>query len=112
MFFYPHFSREGAEMFATSTHRRHWMFANEKEVVKKRNRTHDEYVARYSDQQLDFMTEEECYKLVKFFERKLKEFCIKFKPPMPKGTQGTAIMYYKRFYLNKSAMDYHPKEIL
>jgi len=99
-------------MFATSTHRKHWMFPSERDVVEKRNQTHDEFVQKYSHEQRDFLTQEECFQLIKFFERKLKEFCIKFKPPMPKGTQGTAIMYYKRFYLNKSAMDYHPKEIL
>jgi len=99
-------------MFAKSTHRKHWMFPSEKAVLEKRNQTHNEFVERYSDQKLDFLTQEECFQLVKFFERKLKEFCNKFKPPMPKATQGTAIMYYKRFYLNKSAMDYHPKEIL
>ena len=98
-------------MFSTSTHRKYWMFANEREVVRKRNETHDAFVAKHSQGQ-DFLTQDEAFQLVKFFEKKLKEFCAKFKPPMPKGVQGTAIMYYKRFYLNNSPMDYHPKEIL
>ena len=31
---------------------------------------------------------------------------------MPKGVMGTALQYYKRFYIRNSVMDYHPKEIL
>jgi len=91
------------------------MFAGEREVVKRRNETHDAFVQKFSQKNAtadDFLTQEEAFQLTKFFERKLTEFCAKFKPPMPKGVQGTAIMYYKRFYLNNSPMDYHPKEIL
>ena len=38
--------------------------------------------------------------------------CEKFMPPMPSACRGTAFHYFKRFYLNNSVMDYHPKEIL
>lgn len=31
---------------------------------------------------------------------------------MPKCVVGTAFTYFKRFYLHRSTMDYHPKEIL
>ena len=98
-------------MFSTSTHRKYWMFANEKEVVKRRNQVHEAFIEKFSRGQ-EFLTEEEADGLVNFFQSKLIEFCVKFKPPMPHGVQGTAVMYYKRFYLNNSPMDYHPKEIL
>ena len=31
---------------------------------------------------------------------------------MPHNVKGTALHYFRRFYLNNSVMDYHPKEIL
>merc|ERR1719154_252138 len=40
------------------------------------------------------------------------QFCEKFKPPMPRYVRGTSFLYFKRFYLHNSVMDYHPKEIL
>lgn len=42
----------------------------------------------------------------------MRDFCRRFEPVMPKCVIGTAFHYFKRFYLNNSAMDYHPKEIL
>jgi len=31
---------------------------------------------------------------------------------MPRSVVATAITYYKRFYLNNSVMDFHPKHFL
>ncbi|CAG2116227.1 unnamed protein product, partial [Medioppia subpectinata] len=42
----------------------------------------------------------------------LRDFCRKFSPPMPKSVIGTAFQYFKRFYLNNSVMDFHPKHII
>ena len=42
----------------------------------------------------------------------MEKICEKFKPPMPNCVKGTSFHYFKRFYLNNSMMDYHPKEIL
>lgn len=50
--------------------------------------------------------------LLRQYELQLKEFCKRFEPPMPIYAIGTAFQYFKRFYLNNSPMDYHPKEIL
>ena len=33
-------------------------------------------------------------------------------PTSPSCTQGTAFQYMKRFYLNNSVMNYHPKQIM
>lgn len=59
-----------------------------------------------------FLSADEERLLLKQYELQLKEFCKRFEPPMPKYVVGTAFHYFKRFYLNNSSMDYHPKEIL
>ena len=105
-------------MFPTSTQRRHWMFENDSTVNRTRLEAHEAFVARHGadldDQQKreHFLTAGESDLYLRFYEKKLIEFCAKFKPPMPKATLGTAVQYYKRFYMKNSVMDYHPKEIL
>ena len=42
----------------------------------------------------------------------MEKLCESFKPPMPNYVKGTAFHYFRRFYLNNSVMDFHPKEIL
>jgi cyclin H len=59
-----------------------------------------------------FLSQEDEMNLVFYFSVKLSEFCSKFKPPMPQYVRGTSFQYFKRFYLNNSVMDYHPKEML
>lgn len=50
--------------------------------------------------------------LLRHYELQMRELCKKFQPAMPRAVLGTAFHYFKRFYLNNSVMDYHPKEIL
>ncbi|XP_040583193.1 cyclin-H [Lepeophtheirus salmonis] len=108
-------------MFTTSTQRRHWMFKNEDDIRILRNENHQKFMesqrkkrSQGGDIQNDeyFLSPEDCEQLLSFFEYKLMEFCSSFQPPMPKVVKGTAFQYFKRFYLNNSVMDCHPKEIL
>ncbi|NWH84096.1 CCNH protein, partial [Aegithalos caudatus] len=50
--------------------------------------------------------------LCKYYEKRLLDFCAAFKPVMPRSVVGTACMYFKRFYLNNSVMEYHPRIIM
>ncbi|KAM9392277.1 cyclin-H isoform 2-T2 [Pholidichthys leucotaenia] len=50
--------------------------------------------------------------LFRYYERRLLDFCNAFKPAMPKSVVGTAFMYFRRFYLNNSIMEYHPRIIM
>ncbi|XP_077087716.1 cyclin-H [Siphateles boraxobius] len=50
--------------------------------------------------------------LFRHYEKRLLDFCAMFKPVMPKSVVGTACMYFRRFYLNNSLMDYHPRTIM
>lgn len=103
-------------MFSTSTHRKYWMLEDESKVQTRRNAAHDKFVARtngenleFSDNQGQFLSFDEADLMLKFFERQLMNFCNRFQPPMPKAVIGTSFTYFKRFYLNNSVMDYHPK---
>ncbi|XP_041093901.1 cyclin-H-like isoform X2 [Polyodon spathula] len=50
--------------------------------------------------------------IFKHYEKRLLDFCAIFKPVMPKSVVGTACMYFRRFYLNNSVMEYHPRTIM
>ena len=105
-------------MFSASTQRKFWMFSSEEEVADVRRSVHEKFVKTHggdlgASQRLEyFLTLDEANTALRFYEEKLLEFLVRFNPPMPKGAQGTAIQYFKRFYLNNSVMDFHPKEIL
>ncbi|OAY63683.1 cyclin-H1-1 [Ananas comosus] len=45
-----------------------------------------------------------------FYEQKIQEVCAAFK--FPHKIQATAILYFKRFYLQWSVMEHHPKHIM
>lgn len=59
-----------------------------------------------------FLTPDEEKLMVKRYETHLRDFCKRFQPPMPRCVVGTAFHYFKRFYINNSVMNYHPKEIM
>ena len=101
------------KMFPSSTQRKHWMLGSEDKVIKQRLKAYDDFIDRFgNNRSLKFLSFEESEFILKFFERKLADFLNKFRPPMPKNVFGTALQYFKRFYLSNSVMDYHPKEIL
>jgi len=87
------------------------MFGNEEKVIEKRKKAYDDFVVQFNPDR-KYLTFEESELILQFFERRLADFCKTFNPPMPKTVLGTALQYFKRFYLNNSVMDYHPKEIL
>lgn len=105
-------------MFATSTQKLHWIFENEQKLIKLRMEANNLYVnsnpykvteLKLFDFYLTF--NEEC-QLIKYYENLLKDFCKKFQPTMPRTVIGTAFQYFKRFYLNNTVMNYHPKHIM
>jgi len=105
-------------MFPSSTQYHHWMFKNEAEVAARRAKTNAAFIERNkhkvaeTNRAAHFLSQSEEAEVVGYFSRKLAEFCVKFKPPMPRAVKGTAFHYFQRFYLVNSVMDYHPKEIL
>ncbi|XP_060091713.1 cyclin-H [Heteronotia binoei] len=105
-------------MYHSSTQRRHWTFRNEEELSRRRadanRRFRCKVVANGKVQQNDcFILEpHEELTICKYYEKRLLDFCSVFKPVMPRSVVGSACMYFKRFYLNNSVMEYHPRVIM
>lgn len=59
----------------------------------------------------DLLTPKEELYLIRSYLVNLREFCRKFQPPMGKSVIATAFIYMKRFYLNESCMEFHPRDI-
>ena len=58
-----------------------------------------------------YLTSEEEFKFLSYYEGRLRDFCRHFRPPLPPNVMATALVYFKRFYLTTSCMDYHPRYI-
>jgi cyclin H len=101
-------------MFHDSTQRKHWLFDNPQDIRRKRenlNRTYRDKAREVLPAITEYLSVEEECKLVNEYVRKLLELCSSFQPPVPHSTIATAVHYLKRFYLLRSVMDYHPRDI-
>ncbi|ENN72736.1 hypothetical protein HUJ04_013351 [Dendroctonus ponderosae] len=105
-------------MFLTSTQCKYWMFGSEDELNSLRGKANSKHIQLYGRTVPDssksdyFLTPDEEKIMVKLYEIQLKDFCKRFQPPMPRCVLGTAFHYFKRFYIQNSVMNYHPKEIM
>lgn len=106
-------------MFSTSTQKKYWTFTGETQITQIKRDANQKYVHKHGGESLDdetrdkkFLTFVEEKTLCRHFEHVLREFCNVFQPPMPKYVTGTALCYFKRFYVKHSVMDYHPKDIM
>lgn len=125
--------------FTTSTHRAKWILTPQalkekyKEANKRAKQALEKYGATrmevdvdgsfsYAESQSDakanadkhsrpkaLKTEEEQL-LRAFYEFKIQDVCDAFK--FPRKIQATALIYFKRFYLQWSVMEHHPKNIM
>lgn len=105
-------------MFHNSTQKKHWTFPSQEEVQRLRTQANSRYRARIQGTGQAHLGEifnvepHEEGVICKYYEKKLVDFCNAFKPTMPKSVLGTACMYFKRFYLNNSVMEHHPRIIM
>jgi len=105
-------------MFNSSAQARSWMFKNVGEVAKRREAANRKYIMErvkgMSEDSIPkhFLTSTEERMLYRSYESILLKFCQKFQPPMPKNVIGCSFQYFKRFYLDNSVMDFHPKDII
>ncbi|XP_019496656.1 PREDICTED: cyclin-H [Hipposideros armiger] len=105
-------------MYHNSSQKRHWTFASEEQLARLRADANRKFkckaVANGKVLPNDpvFLEPHEEMTLCKYYEKRLLEFCSVFKPAMPRSVVGTACMYFKRFYLNNSVMEYHPRIIM
>lgn len=105
-------------MFHTSTQRQHWIFTNPDEIHEQRKGVNEKYCrtqaskCKKKDPNSFFLRETEERTILRYYEHLLRDFCRKFRPPMPVPVMGTACSYFKRFYMNNTVMDHHPKHIM
>uniref|UniRef100_A0A3P8TMS3 Cyclin-H n=1 Tax=Amphiprion percula TaxID=161767 RepID=A0A3P8TMS3_AMPPE len=100
-------------MFHNSSQRKYWIFKSEDELEHMRYKANQKFrnKALESGKSM-FLERHEEDVLFRHYERRLLDFCNAFKPAMPKSVVGTAAMYFRRFYLNNSIMEYHPRIIM
>ncbi|XP_028929317.1 cyclin-H [Ornithorhynchus anatinus] len=105
-------------MYHNSSQKRHWTFSSEEQPARLRADANRKFkckvVANGKVLPNDpiFLDPQEELTICKYYEKRLLDFCSVFKPAMPKSVVGTACMYFKRFYLNNSVMEYHPRIIM
>ncbi|XP_064596194.1 cyclin-H-like [Liolophura sinensis] len=105
-------------MFSSSSQLKHWTFNGEAELIQLRNTANRKFIEKHGcemseeERQRHFLSAKEERILLRRYEMVMREFCNRFQPPMPKYVLGTSLAYFKRFYINNSVMDYHPKEIM
>lgn len=105
-------------MFAAGTQKKYWLFHRESEINQLRAEANGRYIKEYrrgkseEEQEQFFLNPSEERLMMRHFEFILREFCKKFSPAMPKYVQGTALTYFKRFYIHNSIMDYHPRDLM
>ncbi|KAM4810194.1 cyclin-H [Rhinophrynus dorsalis] len=105
-------------MYHNSTQRKHWTFPSEEDTQRLRAqanarcRTRIRSLGKPQLSEIFSLEPHEELIICKYYEKRLVDFCGAFKPTMPKSVLGTACMYFKRFYLNNSVMDHHPRIIM
>ncbi|XP_003975085.2 cyclin-H [Takifugu rubripes] len=105
-------------MFHNSSHKRFWIFKSEDELEHMRCKANQKFRNKILESgksganESIFLERNEEDVLFRYYERRMLDFCNAFKPAMPKSVVGTGIMYFRRFYLNNSIMEYHPRIIM
>ncbi|XP_029998949.1 cyclin-H [Sphaeramia orbicularis] len=105
-------------MFHNSSHRKFWVFKSEDEVELLRYEANQKFCKKILESgksglsESMFLSRHEEDTLFRHYEKRLVDFCNAFKPAMPRSVVGTATMYFRRFYLNNSLMEYHPRIIM
>jgi cyclin H len=116
-------------LFHHSSQYRHWRFSPS-DLSRIRKETHDAAVQEAqanikkhnnikvekgetladTDTNVTFITTEEALQLCSYYEARITGFTRVFK--FSNEVQATAIMFFKRFFLHNSVLDFHPKNVL
>ncbi|CAL8329707.1 unnamed protein product [Arctogadus glacialis] len=103
-------------MYHNSSHKTFWIFDNDDALEKLRceanTKCYNKLSTSGTGKESMLLGRYEEQVLFRYYEKRLLDFCNAFKPTMPKAVVGTAIMFFRRFYLNNSLMEYHPRIIM
>ncbi|ORZ08009.1 cyclin-like protein [Lobosporangium transversale] len=110
------------QLYEQSTQYNHWRYT-QAALDNLRNKVNQEAIACIKQnigeerlsvdglpKDLSFLKVEEELALLGFYERKIVQIFQHWK--LPSHTTATAIVYMKRFYLENTVMDYHPKDVM
>jgi len=106
-------------MYNSSTQKKYWNYEHSEGIANSQlqaNKSFTEvYLKRCRKYELTSPTEFLQYHdeklLLIYYAKFINDVCRKFKPPVPHTVIGTSIAYFKRFFLNTSVMEFHPREI-
>ncbi|KAF4074415.1 hypothetical protein AMELA_G00239130 [Ameiurus melas] len=110
--------RATAAMYHNSSQKKYWTFSKEANLENLRLEANQKFrvkalsLRKPGISESMFLNPREEKVLFRHYEKRLLDFCTVFKPAMPKSVVGTACMYFRRFYLNNSLMEYHPRTIM
>lgn len=105
-------------MYHNSSQKKFWTFPKEEDLETLRFEANQKFRAKVlgsgkaAVNESLFLEPHEEKIIFKHYEKRLLDFCAIFKPVMPKSVVGTACMYFRRFYLNNSVMECHPRIIM
>ncbi|KAF5906665.1 cyclin-H isoform X1, partial [Clarias magur] len=105
-------------MYHNSSQKKYWTFNKETNLEDLRLEANQKFRSKALSlrkpgiSESMFLDPHEEKVLFRHYEKRLLDFCTVFKPAMPKTVVGSACMYFRRFYLNNSLMDYHPRIIM
>uniref|UniRef100_A0A7E4VG97 CYCLIN domain-containing protein n=1 Tax=Panagrellus redivivus TaxID=6233 RepID=A0A7E4VG97_PANRE len=91
-------------MYATSSHKRHWIFANPEALAEQRRLVNERFVSlrqpyiAEDDNFEGFPNSEEELVIVRVVSHTGVRFANEFKPTLPLPVRWIAFMYFKRFY--------------
>eukprot|EP00474_Spongospora_subterranea_P004566 CRZ05024.1 hypothetical protein [Spongospora subterranea] len=100
-------------LYPDSSQRREWVLTPTQLAQRRSNGA-----SRYAQEILlsnpavlptDIMTDHEQYQLFSYYQRRISEYGSAFSLPI--GVVGTAVVFFKRFYLNRTVMDEDPRLI-
>ena len=100
-------------MYSSSTQKKYWTFQSPEALQLQRSNAWKKYEEKIADNVLPdhILNDVELQKLLDYYVCFLRDLCCQFQAPPPPSVLGTAVMYFKRFYLNTSPIEYHPKDV-
>lgn len=106
-------------MFNLSTQKKHWTLENSENIAKAQIESNKNFIESClkrckksnTEPPKEFLQYHEEKLLLIYYSQFINDICRKFKPPVPLSVTGMSIVYFKRFYMNTSVMEFHPKEI-
>jgi len=103
-------------MFHASTQRRFWLVENCECIAEGQTVANREYRECWPERNPEaevpeFLAYHEERLFIVYYSHIVMDICSQLTPPAPLSTTGTAMLYFKRFYLNTSVMEFHPRDV-